>query len=130
MLLTVAVFAANDDLTAADLTPAPVADESLTAANNNSSCSGSSCGQQSSGCSGSSCGGSSGCGGTTHRRCITKECVRNSVKYVYSTTYKMEDKTTYNEVMDEHTRDVIKQKEETKEVEIIEEKFRTEWRTQ
>lgn len=120
MLLTVAVFAQD----------AAPEENNVPSEASNSGCVGSGCGGSSGGCSGSGCGGSSGCGGTTHRRCITKECIRNSVKYVYHTTYKMEDKTTYNEEMEEHTRDVKKFKEETKLFTKIVPKFRTEWRPQ
>jgi len=51
------------------------------------------------GSSGSGCAGGN-CGCTTHRRCFTKECVRNSVRYEYKTSYEKENKTTYEEVME------------------------------
>ena len=114
MLLTVAVFAQDAAPGEGDLSPADNAGclGGDCGAGNNQGCSGSGCGNNQ-GCSGSGCGGSGSCGGTTHRRCIEKECIRNSVKYVYHTTYKMEDKTTYNEEMEEHTRDVKKFKKVT-----------------
>merc|ERR1719469_406250 len=69
------------------------------------------------GCSGGSCG----C--TTHRRCFTKECVRNSVRYEYKTSYEKKNKTTYQEVMEEA-------KTVTRPFQKVINKTRTEWRTQ
>ena len=43
-------------------------------------------------------------GGTLHRRCFTKECVRNSVRYEYKTSYEKKLKTNYEEVMEKDTR--------------------------
>ena len=52
---------------------------------------------------GSGCAGGN-CGCTTHRRCFTKECVRNSVRYEYKTSYEKKNRTTYEEVMEKAER--------------------------
>lgn len=111
MLLTATAFAQDGAVAApdagADLTPA----------------SGAGWGGQS-GCAGGNCG----C--TTHRRCFTKECVRNSVRYEYKTSYEKKNRTTYEEVMEQATRMVPKTREVTRPFQKTINKTRTEWRTQ
>jgi hypothetical protein len=79
--------------------------------------------------SGQGCAGGN-CGCTTHRRCFTKECVRNSVRYEYKTSYEQKSKTTYEEVMEKATRKVEKTETVTEPYMKTIQQTKTEWRTQ
>jgi hypothetical protein len=119
MLLT-ALALAQDDVAPVVEAPSGEAGGDLTPAG----AGGSGWGSGGSGCAGGNCA----C--TPHRRCFTKECVRNSVRYEYKTSYEKKNRTTYEEVMEKAERLVDKTSTVTRPFLKTITKTKTEWRTQ
>jgi len=74
------------------------------------------------------CAEGGNCGCTVHKVCAEKECIRNSVRYEYTTSYETKPKVVYVEKMEKATRKVTTTSIES---DPWMEKFtdyRTEWR--